>query len=410
MRILLVNQFFWPDSSATSQLLTDLARGLAERGHEVCSISADGEYNVASMGAPPAVKMFRVRTSRFSRGRVGRVVSYLSFYFSAVLRALTLPRPELVVTLTTPPLISLLGTVLKALRGSRHFIWEMDVYPDVAIDLNYFKAGGIIDRVTGALADYSRSHADGIIALGECMKQRLIDRGVDAARIFVADNWADGTAIQPIQRSGNATQLVLLYSGNLGLAHDLETLTNAILELKGDDRFGFLFVGSGGRQQELTSFVAAHNLRSVEVRPYVERASLGENLSAGDIGLVTQRDVCCGSVVPSKVYGLLAAGRPILFIGPRQATPADIIRRFNCGWQIDCGDAAGLTQLLVHLASHPQEVLHAGENARAALLQHYDLPLGVERIASILGASSVGYDPSELHPLLSVQSSLSKST
>lgn len=405
MRILLLNQFFWPDSSATSQLLTDLARGLAERGHEVFAMSADGEYNVTSASSPPAVQMYRVKTSRFSRGRVGRVVSYLSFYFSAVVRALTLPRPDLVVTLTTPPLLSLLGTVLKALRGCRHFIWEMDVYPDVAIDLNYFKAGGTIDRITGALADYSRRRADGIIALGECMKQRLVDRGVDPARIFVAENWADGAAIQPIPRSGDTAHLVLLYSGNLGLAHDLETLTSAILELDHDERFRFLFVGSGGRRQELASFATAHNLRSIELRPYVERSSLGESLSAGDIGLVTQRDVCCGSVVPSKVYGLLAAGRPILFIGPRQATPALIIDRFNCGWHVDCGDVSALTQLLLHLADHPEEVSRAGRKAREALLQHYDLPLGVERIVGILGAGSAGYDPSGLHPLLSVRSS-----
>lgn len=405
MRILLINQFFWPDSSATSQLLTDLARGLAERGHDVYAISADSEYNVASASAPPAVHMHRVKSSRFSRGRVGRLVSYLSFYLSATLRAVTLPRPDLVVTLTTPPLVSLLGTILKALRGSRHFIWEMDVYPDVAIDLDYFKAGGAIDRVTGALADYSRRHADGIIALGECMKQRLIHRGIDANRIFVADNWADGTAIQPVPRAGDAAQLVLLYSGNLGLAHDLDTLTGAILELKDDDRFRFLCVGSGGRRKDLEAFATAHSLRSVELRPYVERTSLGESLSAGDIGLVTQRDVCCGSVVPSKVYGILAAGRPILFIGPSQATPASIVHRHHCGWQVNCGDISALAQLLLHLAGHPEEVRIAGRNARVALLQNYDLPLGVERIAGILGAGSITYDPSALHPILSARSS-----
>jgi glycosyltransferase involved in cell wall biosynthesis len=414
MKILVINQFFWPDMSATSQLLTDLAKGLAERGHEVYAISADTGYNAASADAPPAgIQIHRVRTSRFSRGRVGRIVSYLSFYVSAALRALTLPRPDLVLTLTTPPLISLVGTMLKALRGSRHFIWEMDVYPDVAIDLNYFKAGGMIDRVTGTLADYSRRHADGIIALGECMKQRLMGRGVDAGRIFVADNWADGNAIQPMPRPGDPGQLVLLYSGNLGLAHDLETLTGAMLALEQDElpeernrgpRFHFLFVGSGGRRQELEAFVAAHDLRSVELRPYVERTSLGESLAAGDIGLVTQRDVCCGSVVPSKVYGLLAAGRPILFIGPRQATPALIIDRFQCGWQIDCGDVPGLTRLLIHLSAHPTDVSLAGRNARQAFLHHYDLPLGIERIAGILGASVPGYSPSLLEPVLSAQS------
>jgi glycosyltransferase involved in cell wall biosynthesis len=177
-----------------------------------------------------------------------------------------------------------------------------------------------------------------------------------------------------------------------------------MLELNRDPRFHFLFVGSGGRRQELEAIVAAHNLRSVELRPYVERTSLGESLSAGDIGLVTQRDVCCGSVVPSKVYGLLAAGRPILFIGPRQATPALIIGRFHCGWQIDCGDIAALTPLLLHLAQHPDEVRQAGRNAREALLQHYDLPLGVERIAGILGASTPDYDPAALQPILSARS------
>ena len=405
MRILLVNQFFWPDSSATSQMLTDLARGLAERGHEVYAISADGGYNLASKDAAPAVRICRVKTSRFSRGRVGRVVSYLSFYFLATFRALSLPRPDLVVTLTTPPLLSLLGTALKALRGSRHFIWEMDVYPDVAIDLNYLKAGGMTDQVTGWLADFSRRRADGIVALGECMKRRLVDRGVDEAHIFVAENWADGTAIQPIPRRAERAQLVLLYSGNLGLAHDLDTLARAILELKDDDRFRFVFVGSGGRQQELMSLIAAHNLRFVDVRPYVDRSSLGESLSTGDIGLVTQRDVCCGSVVPSKVYGLMAAGRPILFVGPRAATPADLVQRFNCGWHVDCGDVAALTHLLLRLANHPEEVTRAGRNARKALLQHFDLPIGVARLAGILGADSIGYTSTEVSPLLSVRSS-----
>jgi colanic acid biosynthesis glycosyl transferase WcaI len=406
VRILLINQFFWPDSSATSQLLTDLARGLTDRGHEVYAISAESGYNVTAVGdPPPGIHIYPVKSSRFSRGRIGRLVSYLSFYVTATLRALTVPRPDLVVTLTTPPLVSLLGTILKTLRGTRHFIWEMDVYPDVAIDLNYFKAGGIIDRVTGALADYSRRRADGIVALGECMKQRLIGRGIDAKRIFIADNWADGAAIQPVPRDGDPAQLVLLYSGNLGLAHDVETLTGAALALKGDARFRFLFVGSGGRRQELADFATAHDLRSIELRPYVERSSLGESLSAGDIGLVTQRDVCCGSVVPSKVYGLLAAGRPILFVGPRQATPALIIDQFNCGWQVDCGDVSGLTQLLLHLADHHEEVKLAGQKARAALLQHYDLPLGVERIANILGAGSAEYDPCGLHPILSARSS-----
>jgi len=395
LKILLLNQFFWPDSAATSQLLTDLARGLAEQGHEVYAISADGGYAISAAGDPPPVEIHRVKALPFVRGKVGRLLSYLSFYVGAAVRGLTLPRPDLVLTLTTPPLLSLLGTLISTLRGSRHFIWEMDVYPDVAIDLDYFKAGGLADRLTGFLADLSRRRADGIIALGECMKQRLVGRGLDPNSIAVADNWADAAAIHPLPRPGDPSQLVLLYSGNLGLAHDLDTLTESIRQLRDDSRFRFLFVGSGGRRQELAAFCDINDISSVELRPYVQRNSLSESLSAGDIGLVTQREACFGSVVPSKVYGLLAAGRPILFIGPKDATPARIVERFSCGWHINCNDSSALTALLKYLAANPAVVAEAGQRARSALVDHFDLPLGVARIIKILGADLKKSVPSQ---------------
>lgn len=390
MKILLVNQFFWPDSAATSQLLTDVARGLAAEGHDVSVIAADGGYAMPDNDDAPRVRISRVQALPFGRGKIGRVLSYLSFYVGAAVRAIALPRQDLVLTLTTPPLLSLLGTAIKVLRGARHFIWEMDIYPDVAIDLGYFKAGGLTDRLTGLLADLSRRKADGIIALGECMKERLVRRGIDPDRIAIAENWADGSSIQPIESLRDPEQLTLLYSGNLGLAHDLDTLTESIRLLRGDNRFRFLFVGSGGRREELASFSQKHALTSIELRPYVPRGNLGDSLSTGDIGLVTQRQTCYGSVVPSKVYGLLAAGRPILFIGPRDATPARIVERFNCGWHINCNDISALTALLRFLASNPEEVQTAGRNARRTLLEHYDLPLGVARIISILSASRKG--------------------
>ena len=392
MKILLLNQFFWPDSSATSQLLTDLARALAAEGHEVTAISSDkGGYAVSAddVNAPP-VHVSRVKALPFVRGTAGRLLSYVSFYLSAATRGLLLPRQDLVLTLTTPPLLSLLGTLIKVVRGSRHYIWEMDVYPDVAVDLAYFKAGGLADRVTGVLADLSRRTADGIIALGDCMKERLVRRGISPEHIFVADNWADGAAIQPLPRHDPDDQrLTLLYSGNLGLAHDLTTITASIATLRNDDHFRFLFVARGGLRAELASFVEQQGITSVELRPYVQRASLTESLAAGDIGLVTQRDACCGSVVPSKVYGLLAAGKPILFIGPAAATPARIIARFGCGWHINVGDDHQLTILLRHLVEHPDEVRLAGASARHALLNHFDLPHGVARILSILDAHRV---------------------
>ena len=142
MRILLINQFFWPDQAATSQLLGDLAQGLADRGHEVHVICSDADYSTAATSAGPPVTIHRIKCLPFMRGRIGRMLCYLSFYIGAAFLGLIVPRPDLVITLTTPPLISLLGTLIKMLRSSRHFIWEMDVYPDVAIDLKVQQTSG----------------------------------------------------------------------------------------------------------------------------------------------------------------------------------------------------------------------------------------------------------------------------
>jgi colanic acid biosynthesis glycosyl transferase WcaI len=386
MKIFLLNQFFWPDSAATSQLLTDLARGLEERGHQVYAICAGGAYAIKDVSDPPPVKIHRVKTVPFVRGPLGRVLSYVSFFLTAAWRGLTLPKQDLVITLTTPPLLSLSGSLIKTFRGSRHFIWEMDVYPDVAVDLQYIKPHGLLERVTGFLSDYSRRKADGILALGACMRQRLLKRGIDGAKIHIAENWADGRLIRPLPRPTENTALTFLYSGNLGLAHDVDTIFQAMKNFKHDARFRFVFAGSGQLRKQLEIACRAEHIETAEFRPYSQRASLSQSLASGDIGLVTQREACLGSVVPSKVYGLLAAARPILYIGPAASTVGEMIRRLRCGWQVECNDSAGLTGLLEYLAGHPAQVEAAGQRARQAFLDHYDLPLGVARICTLIGA------------------------
>jgi colanic acid biosynthesis glycosyl transferase WcaI len=400
MNVLFFNQFFWPDSSATSQLLTDLARELCNRGHQVTVVCTDGGYAPSAAGDLPGIRIERVKALPFVRGRVGRLLSYLSFYPAALLRALSLPRPDLVVSLTTPPLINLVGSIVKALRGSPHLIWEMDLYPDVAVELNYLKPNGVVHRLTASIADFSRRHCDGIIALGACMKARLTARGIDPRKIVVAENWADGKAIHPYPRLHDQDQLVLLYSGNLGLAHDVETIAGAILRLREDHRFRFVFVGGGSRRPELAALAQTHQIHSIKLLPYAPREGLGRSLAAGDIGLVTQLDASCGTVVPSKIYGILAAGRPVLFIGPSDATPARIIERFQCGWQIGCGDVDSLTHLLTRLVEDPAEVEEAGRRARLALLQNFDLPIGVDRIIRILERAAPAMAIDEPYPEL----------
>jgi glycosyltransferase involved in cell wall biosynthesis len=218
------------------------------------------------------------------------------------------------------------------------------------------------------------------------MRHRLVERRISEDKLCIAENWADGREIFPIARNREGP-LVIMYSGNLGLSHDIDTLLFAMKCLSGDPRFHFRFVGGGQRQRMVQAFCEEHNLQNVEFLPYCTRSKLAESLSQADIGLVTQRAESAGSVVPSKLYGLMAAGRPILYIGPRKTTPFWIIERFQCGWHADCGDGPRLVTLLEELHARPDLVQSAGVRARNAFLREYDLPQGVSRICNLFGAA-----------------------
>lgn len=387
MHIVLLNQFFWPDAIATSQLLSDLARPLALE-HDVTAICGGAGVKVADSGPDPGagVSIIRARTLSFGHKGPARLASYVSYLVSTVWHGLRLRGTSTFVTLTTPPILPVIGSVLGGVHRARHVIWEMDVYPDIATDIGYFRKGGIVDRVSGRVLDWSRRRSAAIIVLGDEMKARLVARGIPADKIHVAENWADSAEIAP--QPFPQGPLVVHYSGNLGLAHEVMTITSVIKRLRNHPDIRFVFVGGGPRRPDLERICHAEDIRNVEFRPYCSRANLGRNLAEGHLGLVTQLPQTLGSVVPSKIYGIMAAGRPLLYIGPDGSTPAHHIRRFDCGWQIQPGDADGLENLLLHLNGNRRLLLEAGGRARTAFEQNFDLPIGVARIQQILGVNA----------------------
>jgi glycosyltransferase involved in cell wall biosynthesis len=385
MYILAMNQFFWPDTAATGQFLADVTSAIDPTLHLVTVLCGTPDYGAIDAARPPAVNIVRLGSATFSRRRGGRLVSYASFFAAAALRSVMGPKPAIVLTLTTPPLISVLGTILKRLRGSRHVIWEMDMYPDVAVDLNVLKARSFVTRLIGTFADFSRKRADAIIVLGQDMKDRLVARGIPQGKIFIAENWADGCEIWP--NPFKEGPLVVHYSGTFGLAHDEDTIAATLWQLRGDNRFRFIFSGGGARRRRFEEFCRAEQIDNVEFQPYVKRSDLSRSFAEGHLGLVTQKSDTVGSVVPSKVYGIMAAGRPVLYIGPEGTTPARIIQQFECGWRIEPGDAAGLVRLLDNVERNRLLLANAGTRARGAFEKHYDKPIGVRRVLSILGVS-----------------------
>jgi colanic acid biosynthesis glycosyl transferase WcaI len=386
VRILIVNQFFWPDVAPTGQYLCDLARHLSAKGHDITVICSGGSYAQAEDDEedPPPVKIVRVPGVRYKRGALARLFSYSTFFTGALWHELRVPRPDVVVTMTTPPLLAVAGTIMKALRGTRHFIWEMDVFPDALVTVGALAERGLVTRILGWIQNCARRCSDGVIALGPCMRARLLAGGTPAHLVHVAENWADGSTISPgpNRRSG---PLNVFYSGNLGLAHDINTIADAMRHFRNDSRFLFTFAGGGVGRAQLEQVCASQGIQNVRFLPYASRERMNEHLAQADIGLVTELSACMGTVVPSKVYGLMAAGRPILFVGPKEATSGLLIQRFQCGWQIDPGDVRMVITLLEWLSVSRDEAWVRGERARAAFDRHYDLPHGVARVAAALG-------------------------
>ncbi len=386
MRILLLNQFFWPDLAPTGQYLSDVARYLAANGHDVTVICSQTAYSGAeSEGeAAPPVRILRVPGLPFRKTIPSRVLSYFVFFLLASLHSVRLRRFDVVVTLTTPPLLSVVGRLVKMLRGSRHFIWEMDVFPDALVTTGAMGDKGLLIGLLRAVQGWTRRHSDGVIALGPCMKARLVASGTPAELVQVVENWADGSVIRPQSPAGSEA-LQIFYSGNLGRAHDVGTVADAIRYFRNNPRLRFSFAGRGVGRNHLLRICESEDIQNVSFPGYASREDVSAHLAKADVGLVTELASCVGTIVPSKVYGLLAASRPILFVGPRDATPALLIKQFDCGWQTDPGNATQLIELLDRLSENREEIVTKGQNGWKAFRENYDLPIGVARFAAVLG-------------------------
>lgn len=403
MQVLVISQFFGTDTAAVGQFLADAAVAVSEAGHKVRVICGDSGYAACEAGKvesipsaasekarldrdnqrQDAIDLDPVKNITFSHNKVKKLLSYATFYAGATWKALTVPKPDVILTLTAPPGLAWIGWLMQRMRGCRHVVWEMDVYPDIAVALGMPLAGLLAGLLAGVL-DYPRRRADAVIALGDCMKDRLLQHKIPQERIFVAENWADGKDIFPMPFP-ELSPLRILYSGNLGLAHDVATLCDVMEQLAGDTGFFFDFVGGGPRRKALKDFCYKQGIENASFRTYVRQEQLGASLAECHIGLVTQKAATAGAVVPSKVYGLMAAGRPILYIGPATATPARLIRRFECGWHFECGDVDGVLKLLRYLQTHAEDIRVKGRLGRKAFEVHYDKPVGVARICRVLG-------------------------
>lgn len=400
--VVFVNRFFYPDHSATSQMLSDLAFRLARRDWRVRVVTSRQLYSnpgakLAAHEVVDGVEIHRVASTRFGRSSLpGRAVDYLTFYLSAAATLLRLARTsDVVVAKTDPPLLSLITVPIAGLTGAASVNWLQDLFPEVAsgVGLGSGRLSRSAYALLARLRDASLSAAACNVVLGERMRSLVLARGLDPAKVRIIHNWADGAAVRPVPPDRNplrhawglAGRFVVGYSGNLGRAHECRTMLDAIAATAANDApVTWLFIGGGSAYAELETGVRARGLANVVFKPYQPREQLAESLSAADVHLVSLRPELEGMIVPSKYYGIAAAGRAAIFIGDANGEIARIVARAGSGVTVAPGDGAALAGRVLALASDPAAVADMGERARRDFEGLYHLDRAVDRWIGVL--------------------------
>jgi glycosyltransferase involved in cell wall biosynthesis len=398
-RIVFVNRYYDPDQSATSRMLTDLAASLAARGlcvHVVCSRQL---YDDAAMRLPPEemrreVRIHRVATTRFGRNRlVGRALDYASFYATCAFTLLrVLNRGAVLIAMTDPPLLSILAAPIALATRSRLVNWQQDVFPEVASRLGANPLPGWVDWAVKRLRDASLRAAAMNVLIGYRMRDYIAGRGVQDFRLCVIENWADGEAIQPKEPTAGALRsrldlagrFVIGYSGNLGRAHEFDTLLAAAAALQAEPAYVFLMIGGGAKMESLKRAVAQRGLESFRFLPYQPQDALEDSLAAADVHLVSLLPALEGLIVPSKLYGILAGGRPVIFIGDPDGDVGRVIERVQCGRRVEVGDSTALVAAIRALKTDPSLRAGMGERARQAFCEEFNLRQAVDRWAAVI--------------------------
>jgi len=395
MRFLFLNQFYPPDSAPTGRYLHDVARELVGRGHEVRVICSRRAYatgeDLGRGQVLEGVDVRRVRGIPTSGGSlVGRAAEHVVYFAQAAAQAaLGSPRPDLTLSATSPPFLGLAAALASRTRGLAHAEWTMDVYPDV-LRAHWRRAdGGWLGALLDGLARFQLRRAGLVITLSDSMAARVSRRVRGHTRIETVPLWsdlpADGgdrPATWRARRGWRDSELVLLYSGNMGRGHRFGEFLEAARRL-GPEGPIWAFVGGGPRRIELERFRQEHPSARVQIFPYVPAEDVAASLASSDVHLVSVSKEWNGLIIPSKLQAAFALGRPVLFVGPGDSETSAWIRESGGGWTVEEGDTEGVMRA-VREAGDATERARRGRAAGDYAHAHFDAKRNRARVADLL--------------------------
>jgi colanic acid biosynthesis glycosyl transferase WcaI len=391
-RLLVLNQYYWPGIEATAQLLTDLCEALADdvditvitgvlHGHE------DEPRRLVHNG----VRIVRVPSTSFERSRLfARAANYLTYLSNALLRGLRGPKPDIVLCMTDPPIVADIALVVARRYRAPLVVISQDVFPEIAVQLKRLE-NPVVMRLLRSLVGLYLRRADRIVAIGDTMRLRLEEKGAPSERVSVIPNWVDTERLAPRDRAnewarniGLDKKFVVMHSGNVGHAQDLDSLVRAGMFLRDLDDLMIMIIGTGARHAELVALAQLLEVDQVTFLYYQSRGVLPQSLSAADIHVVGLAPGLSGYVVPSRLYGILAVARPVIVAADADSETAQIVESAGCGIVVPPGRPELLARAIRDAHDGEYDLLELGRRGREWVEREADRSVAVRRYRDLL--------------------------
>ena len=391
-RLLVLNQYYWPGVEATAQLLTELCEALTEDLEvKVVTGQLHGQEEQPHRSVRHGVEIVRVPSTSFERSKLfARASNYATYLTSALLRGLGGRRPDVVLCMTDPPIVADVALVIARRFRVPLVVISQDVFPEIAVQLKRLENPVVMSLLRGLVGLYLR-RADRIVAIGDTMRRRLEEKGAPAERMLVIPNWIDTKRLGPLDKSnhwsrswGVDEKFVVMHSGNVGHAQDLDSLIRAGTFLRDLDDLLIMIIGMGARHTELVALAELHEVDQVQFLYYQSRAVLPQSLSAADVHVVGLASGLAGYVVPSRLYGILAVGRPLIVAADAESETAQLVTDVGCGIVVPPGRPELLARAIRDAHDGRYDLEGMGTRGREWVEREADRSVAVRRYRDLL--------------------------
>jgi colanic acid biosynthesis glycosyl transferase WcaI len=390
-RLLVLNQYYWPAYEATGHVLTELCEALVPDYDITVVTGALGGHAPAGVAERNGVRIVRVASTAFERRRLSlRALNYVSFVVLAAAAGLRQRRADVVLCMTDPPFLGAVAHLVARRLGAPLVVIAQDVFPEIAVRLGRLRNPAVVGALR-LLVGYSMTRAERVVAIGETMAHRLEAKGVQRQRLRLIPNWTDTRAVEPMPKENEwarhhelADRFVVMHSGNVGLAQDLESLVRAATFLRDLERLAIVVIGTGVRHADLRELADRLETDAVRFLDYQPRELLPLSLAAADLHVVGLVRGLSGFIVPSRLYGVLAAGRPVIAAAEDDAETALTVREAGCGVVVPPGRPELLAAVIRDAYEGRLDLEGMGRRAREWVVAEADRSVAVERYRLLL--------------------------